>query len=155
MSSYSNILSFDIEDWFHPEIFSGKFPLDQWDKLESRVRRDTDIILNFLSKRNLKSTFFILGWVAEKYPQIVKDAVSAGHEIGSHGYSHRMITQMNPESFREDLRRSLDVLNDLSPDPVVGFRAPTFSITEKTQWALPIMFEEGIRYDSSGFSDSS
>lgn len=151
MADTMNIISFDIEDWFHPEMFSGRFPRENWTELESRVRRDTDIILNFLSRKNVKATFFYLGWVAETFPELVKDTVSGGHEIASHSYSHSMITKMQPEEFRADLRRSLDVLNDLSDHPVVGFRAPTFSVTRDTLWALPIMFEEGIRYDSSVF----
>ena len=152
MSDLSNILSFDIEDWFHPEIFAGRYSMSSWSNLESRVRRDTDIILNFLSRKGLKSTFFVLGWVAEQFPDLVRDAASAGHEIASHGYSHSMVTKMTPEEFRGDLRRSLEVLNSLSDHPVVGFRAPTFSITrESSDWALPIMFEEGIRFDSSVF----
>ncbi|HQV33858.1 MAG TPA: polysaccharide deacetylase family protein, partial [Calditrichia bacterium] len=126
--------------------------MSSWSNLESRVRRDTDIILNFLSRKGLKSTFFVLGWVAEQFPDLVRDAASAGHEIASHGYSHSMVTKMTPEEFRGDLRRSLEVLNSLSDQPVVGFRAPTFSITrESSDWALPIMFEEGIRFDSSVF----
>ncbi len=146
-----NILSFDIEDWFHPEVFDGRFPMDTWDRLESRVERNTEIILTFLQRKRLTATFFILGWVAEKYPQLVKTIADEGHEIACHSYSHTMITKLTPESFREELRRSLSVLRDVSGQPVVGFRAPTFSVVKQTLWALPIMFEEGIRYDSSIF----
>ena len=151
MNPFTNILSFDIEEWFHPEIFRGKFSRDQWNHLESRVEANTEIILTFLSKKNLKATFFFLGWVAEKYPHLVTNAVQEGHEIASHGYGHEMITQMQPEEFRSDLRKSLQILNSLSAEPVVGYRAPTFSVTNDTLWALPIMIEEGIRYDSSVF----
>lgn len=151
MSSVANILSFDIEEWFHPEIFSGRFPADTWDNLESRVKKNTEIILNFLSRKGLKATFFFLGWVAEKYPQIVLETAQEGHEIASHGYGHSMITHLSPEEFRKDLRRSLKILNSLSNHPVEGYRAPTFSVTKETLWSLPIMFEEGIRYDSSVF----
>ena len=146
-----NILSFDIEEWFHPEMFAGRFPNSEWDKLESRVKISTEIILNFLSRKNLKATFFFLGWVAEKYPELVTWAVRDGHEIATHGYDHIMVNKMSPEEFRMDLRKSIQVLNALSEKPVVGFRAPTFSITNKTLWALPIMHEEGIRFDSSVF----
>lgn len=151
MGDTVNILSFDIEEWFHPEIFAGRYPISEWERLESRVRRNTDIILEFLVRKKLTATFFILGWVAERFPDIVRDTASAGHEIASHGYSHQMVTKMSPEEFRADLRRSLDILNALSPEPVVGFRAPTFSITDDSRWALPIMYEEGIRFDSSVF----
>lgn len=146
-----NILSFDIEEWFHPEIFNGMFPQSSWDKLEPRVEKNTEIILNFLNRKRLRATFFFVGWVAEKYPQLVQAVAQEGHEIGSHSYAHSMITKMTPESFREDLKRSLDVLNSLSNHSVIGFRAPTFSITKETLWAIPILFEEGIRYDSSVF----
>ena len=151
MSSATNILSFDIEEWFHPEIFSGKFPAHTWNSLESRVQKNTEIILNFLSRKGLKATFFFLGWVAEKYPQLVLETAREGHEIASHGYGHSMITKLSPEEFRKDLRRSLQILNSLSNHPVEGYRAPTFSVTKQTLWSLPIMFEEGIRYDSSVF----
>lgn len=151
MKKFTNILSFDIEDWFHPEIFSGRFPMEQWNLLESRVKKNTEIILTFLSKKRLTATFFFLGWVAEKYPGIVHDAAREGHEIASHGYAHRMVTHLDPEEFRADLRRSLDILNALSAAPVAGFRAPTFSITKSSAWALPIMLKEGLRYDSSVF----
>jgi polysaccharide deacetylase family protein (PEP-CTERM system associated) len=151
MGEIANILSFDIEEWFHPEIFAGKFPREEWSHLESRVKRNTEIILKFLSKKGLKTTFFFLGWVAEKYPGIVLDAVQEGHEIASHGYAHSMITKLTPDEFRQDLRKSLSILKSLSNNPVVGYRAPTFSVTRQTQWALPIMLNEGIQYDSSVF----
>lgn len=151
MKTVTNIISFDIEDWFHPEIFAGKFPQEEWPLLESRVKQDTEIILNFLSRKGLKATFFFLGWVAERYPELVTAAVRGGHEIASHGYAHSMITKMTPGEFRKDLRKSLDILNALSDEPVTGYRAPTFSVTRDTLWALPIMYEEGIRYDSSVF----
>ncbi len=146
-----NILSFDIEDWFHPEIFAGKFPREMWDQLEGRVKRNTEIILNFLNRKKLKATFFYLGWIGEKYPELVTQTAREGHEIASHGYAHVMLNKMSKEEFRADLLRSLEILNSLSEHPVEGFRAPTFSITKKTLWALPIMYEAGIRYDSSVF----
>ncbi len=146
-----HIISFDIEDWFHPEIFSDMFSRQDWDNLESRVKKPTELILTFLSRKNIKATFFYLGWVAERFPELVEQTAAEGHEIASHGYSHQMITKLSPEAFRLDLRKSLQVLNSLSPAPVTGFRAPTFSVTKETMWSLPIMYEEGIRYDSSVF----
>ncbi len=151
MSELVNVLSFDIEEWFHPEIFSGRYSPKQWNYLESRVVGSTEVIFNFLAKKKLKATFFFLGWVAEKYPALVEIAVKEGHEIGSHGFSHRMITRMNPDEFRDDLQKSLAVLNSLSDRPVRGFRAPTFSITRQSLWALPILLDAGIGYDSSVF----
>ncbi|NIT61995.1 MAG: DUF3473 domain-containing protein, partial [Aliifodinibius sp.] len=104
------------------------------------------------SRKNLKATLFFVGWIAERYPELVKTAVNEGHEIGSHGYYHIMLHKFNSrEDFREDLRSSISILKSLSGQSVVGFRAPTFSVIRQTMWALPIMFEEGIRYDSSVF----
>ncbi|RMI01037.1 MAG: DUF3473 domain-containing protein [Calditrichaeota bacterium] len=151
-SSTINILSFDIEEWFHPEIFAGRYPRESWDRLEARVQKNTELILNFLSRKRLKATLFFMGWVAEKYPDLVRAAVQEGHEIASHGYAHVMINKFaTREDFRADLRQSIQILSELAGEPVIGFRAPTFSVTKKTLWALPIMFEEGIRYDSSVF----
>ncbi len=146
-----NVISFDIEDWFHPEVFEGRFPMETWDSLESRVERNTEIILTFLQKKKIKATFFFLGWVAEKFPRLVKNVAEEGHEIASHGFSHTMITKLTPEEFRQELKHSLTILRETSNQPVVGFRAPTFSVVKETLWAIPIMFEEGIRYDSSIF----
>jgi polysaccharide deacetylase family protein (PEP-CTERM system associated) len=144
-----NILSFDIEDWFHPQIFGDIFDRENWDKLESRVKESTEIILNFLSKNNLKATFFYLGWVAERCPEIVEITAKEGHEIGVHGYSHIRLDMLTPNEFRDELRLCLNILSSVSGKEPVGYRAPTFSITKKTLWALPILLEEGIRYDSS------
>jgi len=144
-----NILSFDIEDWFHPEIFGNRFNKENWDKLESRVKESTEIILNFLSKNNLKATFFFLGWIAEKCPQIVELTVKGGHEIGVHGYSHTRLDMLTPDEFRDELKLSINILSSISGKKLLGYRAPTFSITKNTLWALPILMEEGIRYDSS------
>lgn len=143
-----NILSFDIEDWFHPEMFGSRFRIDTWEKLESRVRKNTEIILNFLAGKNLKATFFFLGWVAEQCPDLVKDAFSEGHEIASHGYSHTRINKLSRAQFKEELKRSIEILSSFS-GKIKGFRAPTFSVTLSTLWALPILSELGIRYDSS------
>lgn len=144
-----NILSFDIEDWFHPEIFGSRFPQPSWNKLESRVLNSTEIILDFLSRKNLKATFFFLGWVGEKNPKIVEIAAKEGHEIACHGYAHTRVDQLSPEEFRRELRMSIDILKSASGKEVMGYRAPTFSITKNTLWALPILVEEGISYDSS------
>ena len=143
-----NILSFDIEDWFHPETFDSRFRLEIWNKLESRVQKNTELILNFLLRKNLKATFFFLGWVAEQCPDLVKDTVSGGHEIASHGYSHTRINKLSRAKFKEELKRSIEILSSIS-GKIKGFRAPTFSLTSNTLWALPILSELGISYDSS------
>lgn len=144
-----NILSFDIEDWFHPEILNSKFPVNTWDKLESRVQKNTELILNFLSKKKLKATFFYLGWIAEKNPNLVKDTVSDGHEIASHGYSHKPINKLSSDEFKQELKTSIEILSSLYGKKINGFRAPTFSLTKDTFWILPILSELGIIYDSS------
>lgn len=143
-----NILSFDIEDWFHPEIFGSRFRLENWNKLESRVQKNTELILDFLSEKNLKATFFFLGWVAEQCPNLVKDALSGGHEIATHGYSHTRINKLSRTQFKEELKLSIEILSSIS-GTVKGYRAPTFSVTSSTLWALPILSELGIKYDSS------
>lgn len=146
-----NVLTFDIEDWFHAEVFGSRFPMHNWDQLESRVKGNTEIILNFLSKKNVKATLFFLGWVAEKYPEIVKFASEEGHEIASHGYTHTRVDKLKPDEFRNEVRESAKLLSSISDKKIIGFRAPTFSITKKTLWALPILLEEGMKYDSSIF----
>ncbi len=145
------ILSFDIEEWFHPEVFNGVISPDSWEMLPSRVEENVDIILEILERHNVVATFFILGWVAERHPEMVKRIHRAGHEVASHGYAHRMITQMTPEEFETDLVRALQILRNLVDAPVAGYRAPTFSITPHTLWALPILAKHGIQYDSSVF----
>ena len=123
--------------------------MSQWETLEHRVMGNTEKILRVLEKYQVKATFFVLGWIAEKHPELVRAIDAQGHEVASHGYSHRMVTQMTPDEFEKDLARSLEVLSGIIHKPILGFRAPTFSITRKTQWALPILLKHGIRYDSS------
>ena len=144
-----NILSFDIEDWFHPEILNSNFPIHTWDKLENRVLKNTELILNFLSKKKLKATFFYLGWIAERNPNLIKDTISDGHEIASHGYSHKPIYKLTQNEFEQELKSSLDILNSLSGEKIKGFRAPTFSLNKNTFWVLPVLSKFGITYDSS------
>ncbi len=144
-----NILSVDVEEWFHPEALQHLFPRDTWDKQPLRVETLIDRLLEVFARHRAKATFFVLGWVAEKHPEMVRKIVKEGHEVASHSYSHRMITKMSPREFKEDLHRSLDVLQNISGEKVLGFRAPTFSITEKTFWAYQILIDAGLQYDSS------
>lgn len=146
---FNNILSFDIEDWFHPEIFDPRFPIGTWNKLESRVQKNTELILNFLLKKKLKATFFFLGWVAENCPKLVRNVAADGHEIGSHGYSHTRINRLSESQFKKELKLSIEILSSITGRKVEGFRAPTFSLMTDTLWALPLLSECGIRYDSS------
>ena len=151
MTPVTNIFSVDLEDWFCVQNLNGIIPRDQWEKCESRVERNTMVLLDRLSKHNVEGTFFVLGWVAERYPDLIREVERRGHEIATHGYSHQLLTYMTPEEYRADLGRSLEVLARCSSQTVRGFRAPSFSVTRKTWWALEIMRDAGISYDSSIF----
>ncbi len=147
--SKTNILSVDVEEWFHPEAVQHNFPIEIWNEQESRVERNVEYLLDLFAEKQATATFFTLGWVAEQHPGLIRKIVNNGHEIASHGYSHQMITKMTPEIFRKDTDRSIKVLEDISGQKVLGFRAPTFSIVEKTFWAWEIMLDLGLKYDSS------
>lgn len=142
-------LSFDIEEHFQVAAFDCPARRRHWDSFGSRVEKNTDIILELLEARGLKATMFILGWVAERHPQLIRRISEAGHEIASHGYAHQLISVQSHQEFREDVRKSKAILEDQTGRSVRGYRAPTFSITKETQWALPILVEEGFQYDSS------
>jgi polysaccharide deacetylase family protein (PEP-CTERM system associated) len=146
-----NVFSIDLEDWFCVRNLSGVISRDDWERCESRVERNTFLLLELLAHHRVEATFFVLGWVAERHPDLVREVERRGHEIATHGYSHRLLTTLNPEEFRADLGRSLEVLARCSSAPVRGFRAPSFSITRKTWWALDILRRSGIQYDSSIF----
>lgn len=138
-------LSIDVEDWFHSENVKAAVPAD-WSSCESRVERNTMRILEILDEHSQHATFFVLGWVAERFPGLVRAIAGAGHEVASHGHHHELVYQLTPARFRDDIIRSKSLLEDLSGRPVSGYRAPCFSITE---WAIPILRECGFRYDSS------
>jgi len=142
-------LSFDVEEHFQVSAFWSEARRQQWDKYESRVENNTRKLVELLATHDTKATFFILGWVAERYPGLVKALVKEGHEIASHGYGHELVTTQSPEQFRQDVRRAKSILEDLIGSPVLGYRAPSFSITAESRWALSILIEEGYRYDSS------
>jgi len=146
-----NALSVDVEDWFHPEAVRDHVTREDWDRLEPRAGRNVETILRLLDRAQTRATFFVLGWVAEREPALVTRLAAAGHEIASHGYAHRMITQQDPAEFAADLRRSLAVLRAQSGQPVRGYRAPSFSIVRDTLWALDVLLEQGIEYDASIF----
>jgi polysaccharide deacetylase family protein (PEP-CTERM system associated) len=151
MTERTNVLSIDLEDWFCVQNLNGVIPRDQWEQCESRVERNTLRLLDLFSAKRVEATFFVLGWVAERYPDLIREVERRGHEIATHGYSHTLITYLAPEEFRADLQRSLDVLARCSSQRVRGFRAPSFSVTRKTWWALDILRESGLQYDSSVF----
>jgi polysaccharide deacetylase family protein (PEP-CTERM system associated) len=146
-----NALSFDVEDYFQVSAFEGLVRYEDWGRYESRVVASTARILDLLAARGTRATFFVLGWAAERHPELVRRIVERGHEVASHGYSHRLVYRMTPAEFREDARRSREVLEDQSGRPVQGFRAPSFSIVEESRWGLEVLAELGYRYDSSIF----
>ncbi len=146
-----SVLSVDVEDYFHVEAFSGVVSRDEWSKFPSRVEANTNRILDLFDETNVKGTFFVLGWVAERFPRLVRQISARGHEIGSHSYWHRLVYTLTPEEFRADTILARDCIEQASGQAVYGYRAPSFSIVSKSAWALDILAETGIRYDSSVF----
>jgi polysaccharide deacetylase family protein (PEP-CTERM system associated) len=146
-----NVMSVDVEDWFCVYNMSRLIPYSDWERCESRVERSTLLLLDLFRRHRVEATFFVLGWVADRFPDLVKEIERGGHEVASHGYSHRLLTFMRPEEFRVDLQRSLEVLAKATSQEVRGFRAPSFSLTRETLWAVDILKESGIQYDSSVF----
>jgi polysaccharide deacetylase family protein (PEP-CTERM system associated) len=144
-----NGLSFDLEDWYQVLYFDAHFPRTQWAECESRLEPVTRRLLEILDEYGAKATFFVLGWNAERMPHLIEAIQRRGHEIASHGFSHHLIYRQGREAFASDLGRSLRVLKGITGLPVKGFRAPSFSITRESTWALPILLEHGIAYDSS------
>jgi polysaccharide deacetylase family protein (PEP-CTERM system associated) len=148
-ASVLNALTIDVEDYFQVSGFEGVLPRYQWDAMPSRVGPATERLLEKLDQANVRATFFVLGWVAERQPSLVRAIHEAGHEIGTHGYAHRLVYSQTLAEFRADLRRSLDILQDTTGERVTLYRAPSFSITSRSQWALDVLIDEGIRIDSS------
>ena len=146
-----NAMTIDVEDYFHVSVFDGIVPRSEWATLESRVCRNTDRLLGILGEHGVRGTFFVLGWVADRHPGLVKQIADAGHEIASHGYGHRLVYDQTPAAFREDVRRAKRILEDASGQPVVGYRAPSYSIVPRSLWALDVLIEEGHTYDASIF----
>jgi polysaccharide deacetylase family protein (PEP-CTERM system associated) len=141
-----NAMTVDLEDWYHS---IDSIPVSDWGKYETRVSEGTQKLLEMFHQFNLKATFFVLGDVAAKHPALISSIQSAGHEIATHGYAHRLVYRQTPHEFREDLRRSIGVIEEIIQDKVWGYRAPYWTITKESYWALDILLEEGIRYDSS------
>ena len=146
-----HIFTVDVEDYFQVNAFEGTVHRSGWDSYATRVERNVDIILDLLDRKQTLGTFFTLGWVADRRPQVVRRIAAAGHEIASHGWWHRRVTEMSPQEFREDLRSSRSLLEAVGGKRVYGFRAPSFSILPGMEWAFDLMLEEGYCYDSSLF----
>jgi polysaccharide deacetylase family protein (PEP-CTERM system associated) len=141
----------DVEDYFHVSVFDGIVPRSTWHQMDSRVCRNTERLLDLFDEFEVRGTFFVLGWVAERHPALVRTIAQRGHEIASHGYAHRLVYDQTPAAFRDDVRRAKQLLEDASGSLVGGFRAPSYSITPKSLWALDILIEEGYWYDASIF----
>jgi len=151
MSSPLNALSFDVEDYFQVSAFSGAIDRDDWDGHALRVGDNTRVLLDLLAEHDVRATFYTLGWVAERAPEVVKQIAAAGHEVACHGYSHKLIYTQTPDEFRDETVRAKAVLEDLVQVPVTSYRAASYSITPQSLWALDILFEAGFTTDSSIF----
>jgi len=146
-----NALTVDVEDFFHVEALASTISTSDWESISPRVETNVHRILDLLAAAGVHGTFFVLGWVARKFPDLVRDIAAAGHEIGSHGYDHQRIHGLSRDQFREDIRVSRDLLADQAQGPIIAYRAPSFSIVAQTLWGLDILIEEGFAIDSSIF----
>ena len=146
-----NAFSVDVEDYFQVSLFESAVDRRAWDNLESRVERNTDRLLALFEASSIRATFFLLGWVAERHPDLVRRIHAQGHELAVHGYDHTRITTQTQDEFREDIRKSKRIIEDIAGERVIGYRAPSYSIVDETTWALQILSEEGFLYDSSIF----
>jgi polysaccharide deacetylase family protein (PEP-CTERM system associated) len=144
-----NAMSVDVEDWFQVSAFAGHIDRGSWDVLPHRVEGNVDRILELFSRSGVHATFFTLGWVAERYPHLVRRIAAAGHEVASHGWSHLRVSEQEEDSFRSDVVRTKGLLEDITGVPVLGYRAPSYSIGKNNLWALRVLDETGHRYSSS------
>jgi polysaccharide deacetylase family protein (PEP-CTERM system associated) len=146
-----NALSIDVEDWYQVSDFEAEVKRPDWGQYEGRVVQNTGRLLALLRDYQVRATFFILTWNAERFPELVRQIDRDGHEIASHGYEHRLIYEQTPQEFRADVTRSLDILKSLTGKQILGYRAPSFSITQESLWALDTLVDLGFAYDSSIF----
>jgi polysaccharide deacetylase family protein (PEP-CTERM system associated) len=145
----TNALTIDVEDWFQVSAMAPYIRRNEWDSRECRVERNVDRLLELLDAAQVKATFFTLGWIAERYPQLVRHIVAGGHELASHGYGHERASDLSQAAFRADVSRAKALLEDLAGKPVIGYRAPSFSIGAGNLWAFDVLAETGHRYSSS------
>jgi len=146
-----NAMTVDVEDYFQVSAFDAVVSRDAWAGMESRVVANTGRLLDLFDEYEVRSTFFVLGWVAERHPALVRAIVARGHELASHGYAHRLVYSQTPAEFREDVRRAKGLLENAGGVAVHGYRAPSFSVTSRSLWALDVLLEEQYRYDASIF----
>lgn len=152
--SVLNGISFDIEDWFQVENLKEVISCNDWDCCDLRVVQNTRRILKILSKHHTRATFFVLGWIAERCRSLIKEIATEGHEVASHGYGHELVYKLTPESFYTDIQRSKEILESITTTPLLGYRAPSFSITPESEWAIGVLKNLGFSYDSSIFPTS-
>jgi len=145
----TNALSVDVEDYFQVRSFEDRIPFASWDSYKTRFGRNTRELLELFRRHDTKATFFVLGWNAKKDPDLVREIARAGHEIASHGWSHKLVYRLSPSEFREDVVKTKFLLEDITGTPIAGFRAANYSVTEKSLWALEVLAETGHAYDSS------
>ena len=146
-----NYMTIDVEDYFHVSAFESLSPPSTWSERVCRVEMNTGKVLDIMDQFNTKGTFFVLGWVAEHYPHVVRMISERGHEIASHGYLHQRVALLDRQTYREDIRKAKVILEDLTGHEVIGYRAPSYSITRDTDWAFDELLEAGYQYDSSIF----
>jgi len=149
--SVTNALTVDVEDYFHVSALATSIDRDSWSTRESRVVGNTHRLLDLFGQFGVLGTFFVLGWVAERHPRLVKEIAARGHEVACHGYSHRLVYEQSPEEFRTETARSKSLLEDITGGAVLGYRAASYSIVRKSLWALDTLVELGFAYDSSIF----
>lgn len=147
----AHLFTVDVEEYFHAAALERAVSAARRESLASRVERETDALLEALDRHDARGTFFVLGCVGERHPALVRRIAAAGHEVASHGWSHRRVTAMWPDEFRDEARRSRQVLEDAARAPVIGYRAPNFSLVPGWEWAMDVLLGEGYRYDSSVF----
>lgn len=151
INSALNAMTVDVEDFFHVSAFDSIISPEQWQEYQPRVDGNTRRLLDIFAEKGIKSTFFVLGWVAERYPELIKEIHKQGHEVASHGYAHRRATEQTREVFQQDVKRSKDHLEDLLGEKLTGYRAPSFSISYDNEWAFEVLAELGFKYSSSTY----
>ena len=151
LESLKNVVSVDVEDYFHAEVWAQVVQRSDWDQCACRVEANTQRLLELFAAQMVHGTFFVVGWVAERFPALIREIVAAGHELACHSYWHRLIYQLSPKDFREDTQRAKKVIEQITGLPIYGYRAPTYSIVAGSLWALEILVELGFTYDSSIF----
>ena len=146
-----NALTVDVEDYFQVTNFASFIDSNSWDGYPSRVEKNTSDLLSTFDRYGVRVTFFILGWVAERHPELVKRIHREGHEVACHGYGHQLVYELGEERFQQDIHRAKKILEDICGSPVLGYRAPSYSIVNSSKWALDVLIQEGFSYDSSIF----